>query len=407
MRIKLDSSAIVHCALMNENVINNYRISLAMDRPVNAELLQRAADKMVDRFPMICCRIVDDGKWYYGEKLDKVTVKPDTMPILRSLNHKNVFEQAVNIIYSGNKIIFEAFHSVTDGFGAFTFLNALVCEYQDLLTGGEGIDWGVYSERECEDGFVRFGDADKIIKDPVDHSNGFKFRPLAEGEKIGFSSFCLNLRQTKNLAKSLSCTLNEMILTIIYYGAFSLDYSMNKNVVLTVPVNLRNKFESPTLHNFSFLANASVRSTGVSKPVEEVIREIRTQLHKQNNREYLHSAITNIVNITEMPVVKYAPLPLKKLFIRIGAAMGGDKGCMTVSNLGDISRMMPDAVNYVKELYIMMSPRRNSPFNCCIASLGGDLCLNFTHGDPDSQFLKGIRRFLDANGIEYRQVTHQ
>ncbi|MBQ8605050.1 MAG: hypothetical protein IJ410_09450 [Oscillospiraceae bacterium] len=407
MKSKLDTSAIVHCALMNENVINNYRISLTVDRKVDPLLLQRAVDKMVDRFPMICCRITSDGRWYYSEKMDKVTVKDDTLPILRSLNHKNVFEQAVNIIYTDNKIILEAFHSVTDGFGAFTFLNALLVEYYDLLDGGEGIDWGVYSERECEDGFIKFGNADKIIKDPVDHSNGFKFRPLAEGEKLGFSSFRLNLRQTKNLAKSYRCTLNEMILTIIYYGIFSLDYSMGKNVVLTVPVNLRNKFESPTLHNFSFLANASVRSSGTDKPVEEVIREIRTQLHKQNNKEYLHSGITKIARLIKNPLVGYAPISLKNLLIRVGAAMGGDKGCMTVSNLGDISRMLPDSVDHITALDIMMSPRRNSPFNCCIASLNGRLCLNFTHGVSDSPFLKGIRSFLHANGVEFTQVIHQ
>ncbi len=406
MKSKLDTTAIVHCALMNEIVMNNYRISIAMDTTVNPRLLQRAVDKMMDRFPMICCRITDDGRWYYSEKMDKITVKTDDLPVLRSLSHKNVFEQAVNIIYHENKIILEAFHSVTDGFGAFTFLNALLREYNDLMAGGRGMDWGLPGERESEDGFAKYGNATKMLKDPVDHSSAFKFRPLSEGEQLGYSNFRLNLRQTKDLAKKYRCTLNEMILTIIYYGIFSLDYSLNKNVVLTVPINLRNKFESPSLHNFTFLANTSVRSSGITKPVEEVIREIRTQLHKQNNKEYLHSGITKIAKIAEFPLVKYAPLGVKNFIIRTAVKMGQDKGCMTVSNLGDISRMLPDAIDSVKGLDIMMSPRRYSPFNCCIASLNGELCLNFTHGAPDSPFLKGVSAFLDANGVKYTQVIH-
>lgn len=407
MNTKLDTTAIVHCALMNERVINNYRISVTVDHVVDKDILQRAVDKLVERFPMICCRIISDGRWYYSEKMDRIIVKDDDFPILRSLNYKNVFEQAVNIICAENKIIFEAFHSVTDGSGAFVFLNALIAEYSDLVSGGEGIDWGIASERECEDAFAKFGNAVKTLKDPVDHSNGFKFRPLAEGEKIGFSSLRLNLRQTKDVAKKHRCTLNEMILSIIYYGIFSLDYSLGKNVVLTVPVNLRNKFESPTLRNFSFLANAAVRSEGVDKPLEEVVREIRTRLLKQNNREYLHAGITKIMKMANNPLMRIAPLALKNLAIRAGAAMGGDKGCMTVSNLGDVSRMLPDAAEYIKDLDIMMSPRRHSPFNCVVSSMNGQLSLNFTHGDPDAQFIKGVKAFLDSCGISYTHKIHQ
>jgi len=406
MKRKLDTSAIVHCALMNKDNINNYRISITVDDIVNPRLLQRAVDKMVERFPMICCRIVDDGKWYYSEKLEKLTVQTDDYPILRSINHKNVFTQAVTVIYSENKIIMEAFHSVTDGFGACTFLNALLKEYHTLRDGDEGLEWGMPNEREYEDGFIKFGDARKTMKDPVDHSSAFKFRPLAEGEQIGYSKFRVNLRQIKALSKKYRCTINEMILTILCYGIFSLDYSRGKNVVLTVPVNLRNKFESPSLRNFTFLANASVRSSGTEKPVEEVIKEIRTRMYKQNNKEYLHCAVTQIARIAKNPFMEYIPLGVKNFFIRLIANMGRDKGCMTVSNLGDISLMLPDSIQYIKEMDIMMSPRRFSPFNCCIASLNGEMCLNFTHGDPNSRFLKGVTAFLETNGVEYTRVQH-
>ena len=407
MNLKLDSTAIVHIALMNKKRMNNYRISVAVDHIVDKEILQRAVDKMVDRFPMICCRIIDDGRWYYSEKLDKVTVKDDELPILRSLTPENIFDQAMNVMCSGNRIIIEVFHSVTDGTGAFVFLNALLAEYFDLKAGGQGIDWGVSSANEHEDGFAKYADAERMMKDPVDHSNAFEFRPLADGEELGFSSLRLNLRQTKDLAKKHRCTLNEMILSIIYYGIFSLDYSKGKNVVLTVPVNLRNKFETSTLRNFAYLANVSVRSEGVDRPIEEVVKDIRNLLVRQNNREYLHAGITKIVKMSDNILTRTAPLGLKNMLIRIGASLGGDKGCMTVSNLGDVSRLLPDAIDHVQEVDIMMSPRKNSPFNCCVASLNGQLCLNFTHGDPDSRFIKGIKSFLDAHGVSYTHKIHQ
>ena len=44
MKKRLDTTAIVHTARMNENTINAYRISIAMDHTVNPQLLQQAVD---------------------------------------------------------------------------------------------------------------------------------------------------------------------------------------------------------------------------------------------------------------------------------------------------------------------------------------------------------------------------
>ena len=44
MKKRLDTTAIVHTARMNENTINAYRISIAMDHTVNPQLLQQAPD---------------------------------------------------------------------------------------------------------------------------------------------------------------------------------------------------------------------------------------------------------------------------------------------------------------------------------------------------------------------------
>ena len=88
MNTKLDTTAIVHCALMNERVINNYRISVTVDHVVDKDILQRAVDKLVERFPMICCRIISDGRWYYSEKMDStVTVVESALKTGESISN--------------------------------------------------------------------------------------------------------------------------------------------------------------------------------------------------------------------------------------------------------------------------------------------------------------------------------
>ena len=106
MKTKFDSSAIVHTALMNDNTINNYRISITMKETVDPDRLQKAVDLVASRYPMIVCRVAEGSSWIYSQPLPTVAVKPDDGRILKSLDRHNIHEQAVNVMYYENKVIF-------------------------------------------------------------------------------------------------------------------------------------------------------------------------------------------------------------------------------------------------------------------------------------------------------------
>ncbi|MBQ7903341.1 MAG: hypothetical protein IJ362_06385 [Oscillospiraceae bacterium] len=406
MRAKVDTTALVHPALMNENTINVYRISVAMKDTVDPVVLQQSLNTMVKRFPMICCRMAKDNFWYYTEGLGKITATEDSGRILASLTPENVFQQATNIMYSGNKIIMESFHSVADGFGAFTFMNGLLGEYGRLKynTELEPAYWGTATEEEVEDGFLRYGNAKGRAAKPVKIRRPFSFPKRYPGDPLNFTTFSMNAKEMKKLARQYRCTLNELILAMVYSAIFKLDDTKDKDIVVAVPINLRNKFESPSLRNFSYLASAVLRNTGST--MAEIIREIRTQLHKQNNKEFLHKAITDIARLGGSPFMKMCPLSVKNFFIRLGVKLGADKTCMTVSNLGDLSYMLPAAADYIDHINIMLSPRRNSPYNCCVSTMNGNLNITFTHGPVEDPFLCGIVNWLQQNNISYATQLH-
>ena len=406
MRAKVDTSALVHPALMNENTINVYRISVSMKDPVDPDILQQALNAMVKRYPMICCRMAKDNFWYYTESLGKITVTEDDGNILGSLNPKNIFQQATNIMYSGNRVVLESFHSVADGFGVFTFMNGLLGEYGNLkyTTGAENIYWGIATEAEVEDGFIKYGNATGRAQKPVKIKRAYSFPQRYPGDPLNFTTFSMNAKEMKNLARQYRCTMNELILSMVYSAIFNLNDTRDKDIVVAVPINLRNKFESQSLRNFSYLASVVLRNTG--RTMAETIREIRTQLHKQNNKEFLHKAITDIAKIGTNPFVKMCPLAVKNFFIRLGVKLGADKTCMTVSNLGDLAYMLPAAVDYIDHIDIMLSPRRNSPYNCCVSTMNGKLNITFTHGTVEDPFLHGIGNWLQQNNINYATQLH-
>ncbi len=407
MKRNLDATGMVHIGMMNEYSINGYRISATMKSAVDPQRLQKAADRVTERYPMICCRMTKDSHWCYTEPVEKITVLKDSGKILGSIDKDNVFTQAMNIIYHDNKIILEVFHALTDGHGIFTFLNALLKEYIALEDEEYDMPYlGIAPDGEYEDGFAKHGTATVGEGLTTKVKSPYFFDPIDRSLPLKFTTFRLNRQDFKRKSKTHQCTLNELLLVMIYNAIFTLKGTDNKDVVLAVPINLRNKFESASLRNFIHIAKIGVRKNSTSSAPEDMIMSIRNQLHRQNNKEYLHKAITQVANLRYGTIMRLSPLWLKKIIIKAGVLFGFDKSCMTVSNLGDLSYMMPDSIHRVEHVDTMLSPRPKSRYNCCVATVGDIINVTFTHATADDSFINGIHGWLSENSISYTTYLH-
>ena len=407
MKSRLDTSAIVHTALMNDHTINVYRIITNMKEAVDPSRLQKAVDRVAGRYPMICCRMVHDGKWLYSQPLETIDVKENNYKILKAVNKDNIWEQASHIMYSGNQIIFETFHSIADGYGAYTFINGLVREYLALADSEYEMPFlGLPSESEMEDGFTKHAIPSPAPETIVTAKNAFKFEKLDYSLPLRFSTISIDLKGFKTISKAHQCTLNEMILAMVYHSIFKLDNTDGKDIMLAVPINLRNKFETRSMRNFSILAKTCLRKSSVYDSLEETIREIRKQLHRQNNKEFLQKSISQVKYRMDGPFTSKLPLWLKHKLIKAGDSLGFDKSCMTVSNLGNLSYLLPDIYQDIESIYPLMSPRKKSRYNCCVSSLGDNLNMTFTHSREDDPFLNGIGEWLTKNNITYKILSH-
>ena len=407
MKRNLDSTGMVHIGMMNDKSINGYRISISMKSAVDPQRLQKAADRVVARYPMICCRMTKDSHWCYTEPVEKITVLKDSGKILGSINKDNVFDQAMNIIYEDNRIILEVFHALTDGHGIFTFLNALLKEYIALEDKEYDMPYlGIAPDGEYEDGFAKHGTAAVAEGLTTKVDNPYYFDTIDHSLPLKFTTFRLNRQDFKQKSKTFRCTLNELLLVMIYKAIFSMKGTDNKDVVLAVPINLRNKFESASLRNFIHIAKIGVRKNSISSATDEMIMSIRNQLHRQNNKEYLHKAITQVARLRYGTIMRLSPLWLKTLIIKAGVICRFDKSCMTVSNLGDLSYMLPDAIHRIQHVDTMLSPRPKSRYNCCVATVGDIINVTFTHATADDSFIKGIHSWLGENNISYTTHMH-
>ena len=405
MKNRLDSTAIVHCALMRKNWINAYRIVITMDHPVNKDILQQALDSMPDRYPTICSRITKDMFWYYTEKLDRLVVREDDGVLLGSVNYKNMYNQAINIMYSGDKIIMEAFHSVTDGHGAFTFLNSLVGAYLAIEKGSLRVNAykGTFVEEELEDAFMKNYTKTDRRKSPFTVSKPYFFEKDTENKSVNATTFRMKTASVREQAKANRCSMNDFLLALVFSAIFSIKETKQKDVVLTVPVNLRRHFDSPSLLNFTYLSETALKNNE-KLSFRQMTEEIHRQVKRQNTPEYMKKAVSQIAGIYKIPFVSILPLAVKNFAIRLVTGMGVEKSCMTVTNLGNIANMMPAGEGRIKNINVILSPRRNAPYNCGIISHNDRLNITFTHGKIRGRLIENFAAQLDKIGIPYQLV---
>lgn len=113
-------------------------------------------------------------------------------------------------------------------------------------------------------------------------------------------------------------------------------------------------------------------------PFEQILNSISVQLKEQLSQENLAAMITTNVKLQKLPILRFIPLCIKNFFLRIGFHFCGERNsCLSISNLGEIT-YSPEMAQYVEHIEFSLTPRRNAPYNCGVASYNDKLAISFT-----------------------------
>ena len=124
---KLDLSAIVYPTLQRRDFSSVYRLSVLLKEEIDPEMLQRAVNLTMPRFPTYKAAIRKGVFWRYLEPNDRPgpfvqeDVKNPCQPMYFKANNRYL----VRIYYYRNRIALEAHHSLGDGTGGMCVLQTL------------------------------------------------------------------------------------------------------------------------------------------------------------------------------------------------------------------------------------------------------------------------------------------
>ncbi len=406
--IKLDHSANVYPATMNRRLSAMFRLSVTLEEPIDAPMLQSALDETMPRFPSFGYRLRKGLFWDYFERIhENPTIQADAINPMISILSDRKQRFLFRIRYHHCQIALEAFHALTDGTGALTFLMTLVAVYlhkkhgMALETGRYVLDIHATPEQEeLEDSFPRYrGEYGQLTKETrAYHPRG----TLIASHLLHVITGIMSVDDLRKEAEKHGCTITVFLIAMMI-SALQKQQEMERRkkrpIRVAVPINLRTRFPSKTLRNFSYWMNPGINVQYGHYELDEIIRLVRAQTEIGLDRNGLRAKFTGTLSAAGHPLFRCMPLFLKHWILNIGDALMGDAPCsQSLSNLGsvDVPASMKPYLNDIR--FLLGRSRRKAGSGSCV-SFNGKLALTFTRKIHEPAFERLLFSSLVEMGI--------
>lgn len=409
---KLDNASKYFPAVANNKDTKVFRLACELYEDVDPNILQKALDLSLESFPLFKSVLRRGLFWYYFELSDiKPIVELESKALCAPIYFKDRRNLLFRVSYYNKRINLEVFHALSDGAGAFWFMENLIYHYM-IIKYRERFEGKIPPlnpkasiSQKMDDSFgknysreLRKNNGNKekktkayLIKGTRNEENRTK---LVEGS--------MSAKAVLELAHEYKTTLTVFLTSLLFYSIYK-DMPVNKRkrpVVLSVPINLRQYYESKTARNFFSTMNISYDFKNNSSNFNEIVAKVGEEFKKRLTKEQLDKQLIHFMSIERNLLARIVPLSLKDLVIQIADKLGEKKITSSISNVGKVV-LNEEFKDYIKQFSVCVSARRPQVTLC---SYEDNLVISFTSPFEETDIHKNFFQFLSERGIEV-QIT--
>lgn len=402
----IDNASILFLSLIRKDHTNTFRFTMTLAEEVCPETLQSAVDRVYRRFPTVIAGF-HPGFFHYLQVPAKAPPQVQRDPgCLITMSKEELHSCAYRVYYEGTTVSIEAFHALTDGYGAIASFTTLIAEYLRLKYGAHiPVSHTLVDPelspmlQELEDSFLEHENGK-----PMHLPSRYAYQlPGGYGNRdtIRVSSLQVPIPQILDAAHRHGVTITALISSVMAASIMELQHkdsriSRPKPVRIMVPVDLRRLFPSKTLRNFTLYALPTLEPQDRSKPISEIFRSFSRQIQSQLEKEKLSSIMSYNVRSQGSWFFRMIPWSIKSACMRLGYRFFGESNSsITVTNLGNV--LLPEEMSgYVENMEVMLTPRVGSPYGCAILSCNGILSINISRFPPETELEEIFFRKLRA-----------
>lgn len=379
---------------------NIFRFSADIKDDIDVSILQKSFDETLKEYPLFNVTLRKGMFWYYLEETsEKYRIYEDEPPFCNfkmfDQNHPFLFR----VTYYKKRINFEVSHILSDGRGSLEFFKKLISRYVIKYYKLDGVDLnfndGSYSKK-AEDSFLKnYKDSGVYINsvDKVYHYKSQKYKNLTR-----YLEGHVNVKKVLDLAHKNNVTLTVLIISVLIYSFKDVlsDKDFNKSVIIDVPVDLRNYFNSKSVRNFFTLTHVSYKFKSREDTLQDIMKEIDLQLKDILIKENLERRVNQLTKLEKNIFCRLAPLPIKIVIMKIADIIARSMSSTCLSNIG-IIKLDSEIEKYVININTLVS---TPGFQILLCTYKDNLCLGMSTIFKNNEVLKNFCRWFTNQGIE-------
>ncbi len=405
----LDNAAKLYPAISGPRRPNLFSFSVKLTENIDSDLLGKAVNIILDKTPTFKVKLKRGIFWYYLEKNYKpFVVRPEIPNFLGYFDFAENNDYLFRIFYNNNKITIVNFHALSDGDGVLTFFKSIIAEY--LYLKGYPIDSeniitpldAPYTNDNGEDSFVESYNkkAKKLEKEKkVFKVDGTPF----DYDGYGIITAKINLEQLKALCKKYNATITQYLVGLYMYTAYNV-YMRNKKVKnstisILVPANMRKRYSSTTLRNFSLFVRPKNDFAKNELDLKGCIELCKKQIEEGLSKEKLDAIIRDNVKAQKNFLLKIVPLFIKDVVIRtVYNKVGENLQTGNISNIGIVE--LPQSMQkYVTDFTMAIAPTFTCKQQLGAISYNGNLYITSTREFVETSFEREFFTTLSKNSV--------
>ncbi len=407
----LDNAAKLYSCVSTDAITNVFRISVMLSQPVQPQVLEQALAKALEELPLFRVKMRKGFFWYYFEtNFAKPIVREDyAFPcarIDRSTNNCYLFRMN----YLGCHLHFEVFHALADGNGAIVFLKTVLYHYLKALypqqiPAGLVLYQDLPSLRAMEENsFVKYVQKTREMVRRMQRSFHVEGVRMFPGEMRVIQGY-LSAGEILKLARAKGVTLTAYLAALMGYSIYTQNQRHTKNtcpIVVNVPINLRNLYDSDTMRNFFACINIRFDTDHLAVCEQKglfdcFLEQAARQLKEGQTPQALSAQFSQNVKAEQHLLLRAVPLVLKNPVLRYMFRRNEKGQTCTVSNLGRVE--LPEQMKpFVRRVEVVLSATPSQPVKLGLVSYGDLLACSFSSRIEETDIQRFFFRFLREQG---------
>lgn len=408
---KLDNAAKIFPPTANSRDTKVFRCSCELYEEIDKDVLKKALDLSLEKFPFYRSVLKKGLFWYYLEysQIEPVIREEYRMPcssIYSGIKKSLLFE----VTYFGKRINLEVYHALSDGTGALNFLKTLVYYYlkekhsEEFEGKSLNFDYHASETEKLDDSFSKYYLKKKL---PIKEKSPNAYRFKEENIDIGTLRVIegrVSVKKLLEISHEHNCTLTAFLLAILFrsIGECMTMRDKVKPVVICVPVNLRNYYESESARNFFGVVKIEYNFMKNSSELSDIIEYVDKSLKDKITMEKLTERMIRLSALENKFAAKIIPVVIKNPIMKIAAMLEDRSITAAFSNVGRIE-MPEEFKTYIKMFDVFASTKR---LQVCMCSYNDNCVISFTSQFVSTDVQRRFFKTLSSYGLDVEITTN-